>query len=129
MFQDIDWNSDRSHVRKAILEDKARRTSLKEIGRTLDEFIIADKAANNVNILKSEEQGPPQTVTQNISGRDFYWTETLMRNYKAKRPIFLEKETDEELLKRHPLERQEYLNARAKAEEEAAPPPDVSTLT
>ena len=40
MFQDLDWNSDRSFVRDAILRDKAKRISLKDIGRTLDQFLI-----------------------------------------------------------------------------------------
>lgn len=57
MFQDIDWNSDRSYVRNAILRDRAKRVTLKEIGRTLDKFILADKAKHKVNILKNEEQG------------------------------------------------------------------------
>lgn len=100
MFQDLDWNSDRSHVRDAILRDRAKRVSLKEIGRTLDSFILKDKA--KVNILKNEEQGPPQALANNQQGRDFYWTDPLMSSFEAKRPIFMEKEMEAELNKKSP---------------------------
>lgn len=44
MYNYLDWDNDRVRVRNRFIKDREKRTTLKEIGQLLDEFILDNKA-------------------------------------------------------------------------------------
>lgn len=90
MYNKLDFDSDRTKVRDQFLKDVTRRSSLADIGETLDKLTIASKAADHQYYKASEDHAAyPSRASQEFDSTA--WSAKLLKNSDTYSPAWLEK--------------------------------------
>ena len=78
-------------MRKKFLEEMNRKTSLQDIGETLDELVLDDKADNwrHYNLAEHHD-AHAERATRDYSSKDFMWSGRLLKQLDPKTPLFLD---------------------------------------
>ena len=89
----MDFDNDRARVRSRFLNEMHKKTSLKDIGDKLDEFILSSKAAiapywDFSKHTLEEPKSPKKDQDQS----DYDWQEHLVKSFDAKKPGWLDDE-------------------------------------
>ena len=89
MYNYLDFDSDRTKVRDQFLKDVTRRSSLADIGETLDKLTIASKAADHQYYKASEHHAAyPQRASQEFDSSQ--WSAKLLKDTDPYSPAWLE---------------------------------------
>jgi small subunit ribosomal protein S9 len=89
MYNVLDYDSDRTKVRDQFLKDVTKRSSLADIGETLDKLTVASKAANYQYYKASEHHDAyPQRASRDFVSTE--WSAKLCRSTDPYSPSWLE---------------------------------------
>lgn len=130
MYNFFDFDSDRTVIRQKFAAEMHKKTTLKDIGEALDEFIYDSKAYAGGNFDAAQHAlEQPFSATQDRSQRHFDWTEQIANAFDPLKPEWIEDEQEvENVLKpRKRMEVKEMLN-RIK-EEDALTDHSIGSLT
>lgn len=91
MYDYLDFDHDRAKVRDKFLKEMNKKTSLEDIGETLDKLVIESKAANwQYYDITSDWMKQPERPSQDFSSADFSWSSKLLKDMDPKTPLFIE---------------------------------------
>ena len=91
MYQNLDYDYDRLRVRDKFLNEVNRRTTLVDIGETLDKLIIDSKAAQwkHYSIVEDHDKQPGR-ASKNYTSDDFKWSGKLLRQLDPTTPLWVD---------------------------------------
>ena len=94
MYNYLDFDTERKDIRNKFLEEMNKKTTLKDIGEKLDEFILSSKAA----VIKNWDMGKhvleqPKSALVDKDGSDFDWYQNIVSSFDPHRPNWLDDET------------------------------------
>ena len=91
MYDYLDYDHDRARVRNKFLKDVAKRTTLEDIGETLDRLTYASKADDyKYYSLAEDHDRYPEKASKDFSSEDFQWSAKLLRSIDPKTPMWLD---------------------------------------
>jgi len=94
MYNYLDFDNDRAKVRNKFLEQMHKKTTIRNIGEKLDEYIISSKATIVENWDDSKhilEQ--PLSPLKDKDQTDFDWYENIVKTFDPKKPNWLDDES------------------------------------
>jgi small subunit ribosomal protein S9 len=91
MYNYADFDNDRITMRTKFLKEMNKKTSLKDIGETLDDLVLDNKAKNwkYYNVTKNHKDGSKR-AEQDFTSEDFSWSGRVMKMTDPKAPLFYE---------------------------------------
>lgn len=93
MYDYLDFNTERKQIRLKFLNEMHKKTSLKDIGELLDEFILTSKAGVAENFDAKHILEQPSSPQKEKSERDFDWYESIVSSFDPRKPNWLDDET------------------------------------
>lgn len=91
MYNYLDFDHEREEVRRKFLQEMNKRTTLADIGETLDKLVIDSKAANWKHYKLNEHWNTqPERASKDYSSEDFKWSGKLLRMMDPKHPLFID---------------------------------------
>lgn len=91
MYDYLDYDHDRAQVREKFLKDVNKRTTLEDIGETLDRLTYASKAQDyKYYSLADDHDKYPDRASKEFSSEDFKWSAKLLRSVDPKTPMWLD---------------------------------------
>lgn len=96
MYNHYDFDSDRSHVRNEILQKRQHKGSVEEVVRLLDHICIQERAMQFASPESTLFGETPYYAAKDVDGRDFTWSDAILKEEEAVRPNYME---DEEKLR------------------------------
>ena len=79
MYNYLDFDNDRSQVRNRFLTQLNRRTTLQDIGETLDDLVLDTKAKHWEKYNAREHHDAfPKRATQDYTSEDFKWSGRIL---------------------------------------------------
>ena len=94
MYDYFDFDTERHTVRNKFLAEMHKKTTLKDIGEKLDEFILSSKAAQmdyfhfGRHILEE-----PASPSKDKDEADFDWYKNIFKELDPKKPNYLDDES------------------------------------
>ena len=85
MFNYLDFNNDRSVVREKFINEAHKKTTLADIGRALDRFIINEKAEMLPYWQLSKEE-KIKSASKDLTSNDFTWSGSFFGIFDPLRP-------------------------------------------
>ena len=91
MYSYLDYDNNRHRLRDRFAEEMHKKTSLKDIGEKLDEFILDSKAQqleywhNDKHLLEM-----PDKPQQNLEAAEFDWKANLLASFDPLKPQWLD---------------------------------------
>ena len=80
MYNYMDFNHDRAMVREKFLKQMNKRTTLLDIGETLDKLVVDSKAANWKHYDLAENwNDEPDRPNKDYHSTDFKWSGKILR--------------------------------------------------
>lgn len=92
MFNYLDYNSDRTRVREKFMKEMHKKTTLEDIGRLLDDFIIDEKAASPEFWDPSKSDGI-KTGTKDTDSFEMTWLGKMYKNADPLKPLLIDDDT------------------------------------
>lgn len=93
MYSYDDISNDRNVLRRKFISEMNKKTTLKDIGAKLDEFILDSKAdAAQFYQLDRTPFEYPNAATRDQTTPDFDWKENIMQSFDSVKPHFIEDE-------------------------------------
>ena len=93
MYHSLDYDYDRHRVRDKFLQECNKRTTLADIGETLDKLVIDSKAAMwKYYHLGTDHDKQPARASKDYSSVDFKWSGKLLRTMDPKTPLWIDDE-------------------------------------
>lgn len=96
MYTYLDYDTDRSKMRYKFLAEMHKKTSVKDIGEKLDEFILDSKAAiamaGNFSFSQHVTE-EPASPSKDKDHTDFDWSANLVKSFDPKKPNWLDDES------------------------------------
>lgn len=91
MYDHLDFDHDRSKVRKKFLSEVNRRVTLDDIGETLDKLIYESKGENaeHYDLLRHHNQ-QSRAAAKDYTSDDFKWSEKLLKTMDPKTPLWID---------------------------------------
>ena len=91
MYDQLDFDHDRSKVRRKFLSEVNRRVSLDDIGETLDKLIYESKGENAqyYDLLRHHNQ-ESRAAARDYTSEDFNWSAKLLKSMDPKTPLWLD---------------------------------------
>jgi len=94
MYDYMDFDNDRTRVRTKFLNEMHKKTTVRDIGEKLDEFVLSSKAS----IADSWDMGKhileePKAPTKDRNQADFDWYESIVKTFDPKQPNWLDDES------------------------------------
>lgn len=91
MYSYLDFDHDRLRVRSKFLNEMNKRTSLADIGETLDQIHYESKADNFKHYNLSDHYNvEPQEPFKKHTSEDFKWSNRLLKSMDVKEPLFID---------------------------------------
>ena len=91
MYNYLDFDHERETVRRKFLQEMNKRTTLQDIGESLDKMVIDSKAANWKHYSLAEHWNTqPERASKDYSSEDFKWSGKLLRMMDPKHPLFID---------------------------------------
>ena len=91
MYGFLDYDNDRAKVREKFLTEVQKRTSLLDIGETLDNLVYESKAANwRTYSLEEHYDTQPEKANKDFKSSDFFWSAKIFRKLDPKQPKFID---------------------------------------
>jgi len=90
MYQHGDYDSERYKIREKFLKETGKRVNLDDIGETLDDMVLANKAKyfEHYEIAKHHNL-QPERPTRDYTSQDFQWSGKLMKSLDPKTPLWI----------------------------------------
>ena len=99
MYNYLDYNNDRYKIREKFAKEMNKKTSLKDIGEKLDEFIYTSKAKeldywhDSKHLLEQ-----PDMATKNLDSKEFDWKEKFKESFNPLKPHWIDEKSEIETL-------------------------------
>ena len=118
MYNYLDYDNDRYRLREKFAHEMHKKTTLKDVGEKLDEFILESKA-NTMDywdpakhILEQPEKG-----TKNIDAAEFDWKERMLKSFEPTKPAWADDKSVLDDLARDEKEKMEEIYDRVEFED------------
>lgn len=91
MYGYLDYDHDRARVRSKFLKEMNKRTSLADIGETLDQLHYGSKATNwkHYDLHEHHDVEPKEPFKKHTSD-DFKWSGRLLKSLDPLNPLFID---------------------------------------
>lgn len=91
MYHALDYDHDRARVRDKFLKEVNKRTTLADIGETLDKLVIDSKAAQWKHYdLSTDHDKQPGRASKDYTSEDFKWSGKLLRQLDPQTPLWID---------------------------------------
>ena len=91
MYNYLDFDNDRAEARTRFLNEMNKRTTLADIGESLDKLVYNSKVANWEHYKLSEHWNvEPERPKRDYHSDDFKWSGKLLRMMDPKTPLFID---------------------------------------
>ena len=91
MYDFLDYDYDRAHVRNKYLKSMHKKTSLADIGEKLDELVYDSKAKNlNHYEFREDFKKHSKKATTDYTSNDFKWSGRVLKMTDPKAPLFID---------------------------------------
>lgn len=107
MYNHLDYDHDRAKVREKYLNEINRRTTLEDIGETLDQLVLDSKAKNyKYYNLAQDHDAQPESKSKSFGHDDFQWSSRILKQHDVKTPKWFDDPA--EINKMNEAERDEH---------------------
>ena len=93
MYSYLDFDYDRARIRDRFLEQMNKKTTLRDIGEKLDEFVLTPKALNEYWHDSKHILEQPKSPTMDKDETDFDWCASIVASLDPKKPNWLDDES------------------------------------
>jgi hypothetical protein len=94
MYSNLDYDNDREKIREKYLKEMNKRISLKDIGETLDDLVLENKAKYAKHYrLEEHWNTQPERAKNDYTSEDFKWSGRVMKLIDPKSPLFIDDPT------------------------------------
>ena len=91
MYNYLDYDHDRSRVRDKFLNEMNKRTTLADIGETLDKMHYSSKANNYKHYnLREHHNVQPDEAAKMHSSEDYKWSGRILKSHDPNTPLFID---------------------------------------
>ena len=91
MYNYLDFDNERQDVRNKFLKEMNKRTTLADIGESLDKLVTESKAANWKHYNLAEHwNSEPERPKRDYHSDDFKWSGKILRMMDPKHPLFID---------------------------------------
>lgn len=91
MYNHLDYDNDRLQVRNKYLNEMNKKISLQDIGETLDELVLENKAKYHEHYtLREHHSAQPVRPTKDYTSNDFKWSGRVLKLIDPKSPLFID---------------------------------------
>ena len=119
MYNYLDYDNDRYYLREKFAHEMHKKTTLKDVGEKLDEFILESKAKTldywdpAKHILEQ-----PEKATKDIDAAEFDWKEKMLQSFEPIKPEWADDKNDLYELSREEKEKMEEIHDRVEFEDQ-----------
>ena len=77
MYNYADYDNDRENIRRRFIDEMNKKTTLKDIGESLDKFILDEKAENLKYWDPTKNDEPVKSATKDTTNFEMSWSGKL----------------------------------------------------
>ena len=118
MYNYLDYDNDRRYLREKFAHEMHKKTTLKDVGEKLDEFILESKARTMdywdpaKHILEQ-----PDKATKDIDAAEFDWKERMLQSFEPIKPAWADDKSSLNELSKDEKETMEEIHDRVEFED------------
>jgi len=94
MYNYLDFYNDRHTVRERFVNEINKKTTLEDVGKQLDKFVLDSKASlDDLFVPEKHITEQPYAASQDYSSDSLTWEGTFLSDFDPKRPQWMEDQT------------------------------------
>ena len=93
MYNYFDYDNDRARVRNRFIEAAHKRTTLKDIGESLDKFLLDERAEGLRYMDMNKDDSKVPSASKDTSSFEMTWTGRLFKDTDPLKPLLLDHDT------------------------------------
>lgn len=91
MYNYLDFYNDRHTVRERFVNEINKKTTLEDVGKQLDKFVLDSKASlDDLFVPEKHITEQPYAASQDYSSDSLTWEGTFLSDFDPKRPQWME---------------------------------------